>query len=126
MNAMSGRWRRVAQKIVGHASWVLPRGQSSWGDAMWRELDYIEDDRAALRWAIGCITASYVTRLAALPRLGWRLSPRPVLAGTLLLSIGLAVQGYASGEASLLPSRSRSATCPMCVPTPAAFRWPSS
>jgi pimeloyl-ACP methyl ester carboxylesterase len=101
MNAMSGRWRRVAQKIVGHASWVLPRGQSSWGDAMWRELDYIEDDRAALRWAIGCITASYVTRLAALPRLGRRLSPRPVLAGTLLLSIGLAVQGYASGEASL-------------------------
>jgi hypothetical protein len=60
MNAMSGRWRRVAQKIVGHASWVLPGGQSSWGDAMWRELDYIEDDRVALRWAIGCVTASYV------------------------------------------------------------------
>jgi pimeloyl-ACP methyl ester carboxylesterase len=101
MNPKLVRWRRVAQKIVRHASWVLPGGQSSWGEAMRRELDYIEDDRAALRWAIGCVTASYVTWLAALPRLDWRLSPTPLLAGILLLSVGLAVQGHASGEASL-------------------------
>jgi hypothetical protein len=101
MNAMSGRWRRVAQTVVGHASWVLPGVRSNWADAMRRELDYIEDDRAALRWAIGCLTASYMTRLAALPQLGWRVSSGRVVAGILLLFIALAVQGHASGEASL-------------------------
>jgi hypothetical protein len=32
-------------------TWVLPGARSNWADAMRRELDYIEDDRAALRWA---------------------------------------------------------------------------
>jgi hypothetical protein len=32
---------------------------------MRRELDYIEDDRAALHWALGCVLASYRARLAA-------------------------------------------------------------
>src|SRR5258707_14048622 len=101
MNAISGRWRRVAQKVVGHASWVLPGARSSWADAMRRELDYIEDDRAALRWAVGCVMASYMARLAALTRLRWRVSSRPVVASILLLFLALAVQGHASGEASL-------------------------
>jgi pimeloyl-ACP methyl ester carboxylesterase len=101
MNAMSGRWRRVAQKVVGHASWVLPGARSSWADAMRRELDYIEDDRAALHWAIGCVMASYAARLADQPRVRWRVSSRSVVASVLLLLIALAVQGHASGEASL-------------------------
>src|SRR5438309_1641896 len=101
MNAVPGRWRRIAQKVAGHASWVLPGARSGWADAMRRELDYIEDDRAALRWAIGCVMASYTARLAALPRRRWRVSSRPVVAGSLLLLIALAMQGHASGEASL-------------------------
>jgi pimeloyl-ACP methyl ester carboxylesterase len=96
MSAVSGRWRRVAQKIAGHASRVLPGARSGWADAMRRELDYIEDDRAALRWAIGCITASYAARLAALPR--WRVSSGPVLAGSMLILIALALQGHASDQ----------------------------
>ncbi len=36
---------------------------------MRRELDHIEDDRAAVRWALGCVVASYRARLPALPRL---------------------------------------------------------
>jgi hypothetical protein len=32
---------------------------------MRRELDYIENDRAALHWALGCVIASYKLRLAA-------------------------------------------------------------
>jgi pimeloyl-ACP methyl ester carboxylesterase len=90
----------MARKVAGHASWVLPGARSGWADAMRRELDYIEDDRAALRWAIGCAMASYRARLAALPRLRG-VSPRPVVAGSLLLLIALAMQGHASGEASL-------------------------
>ena len=100
MTAVSGQWRRVAQKVIGHASWVLPGAQSGWADAMRRELDYIADDRAALRWAIGCVMASYAARLAALPRLRWWVSSKPVVAGVLLLLTALAaVQGHASGEA---------------------------
>lgn len=104
MTATSGRWRRIAEKVIGHASWMLPGAQSSWADAMRRELDYIEDDRAALRWAIGCVMASCAARLSALPRLPWRVSSMPAVAGILLLLTALAaVQGHASGEA-LLPA----------------------
>jgi pimeloyl-ACP methyl ester carboxylesterase len=100
MNAGPGRWRRIALKLAAHASWVLPGARSSWADAMRRELDYIEDDRAAVRWAVGCVMASYAARLAALPRLRWRVPSRPVVAGSLLLLIALALQGHASGQAS--------------------------
>src|SRR6266852_4693815 len=95
MNAMPGRWRRMALKVAQHASWVLPGVRSPWADAMRRELDYIEDDRAALRWAVGCVMASYTARLAALPRLRWRVLSRPVVAGSVLLFIALALQGHA-------------------------------
>ena len=74
MSAALSRWRQIALKIVGHAAWVLPGAESGWADAMQRELDYIDDDRAALRWAIGCVRAGYSARLATLPRLRWRVS----------------------------------------------------
>lgn len=84
---------------------------------MRRELDYIEDDRAALRWAIGCVMASYLARLAALPRLGWRVSSKPIVAGVLLLLTALAaVQGHANGEA-LLPTFEET-TCDLPEVTP--------
>ncbi len=98
MNAMPGRWRRMALKIAQHASWALPGARSLWADAMRRELDYIEDDRAALRWAIGCVMASYTARLAALPRLRWRVLSSPVVTGSMLLLIVLALQGHASDQ----------------------------
>jgi hypothetical protein len=109
MNA--GRWRRIALKIARHAAWVLPGARSHWADAMRRELDYIEDDRAALRWAIGCVMAGYAARLAALPRPRWRGSWRPVVAGSMLLLVALALQGHASDQAE--PSRPafEEATC---------------
>jgi hypothetical protein len=100
MSAESGRWRRIALKMVRHASWVLPGARSGWADAMRRELDYIGDDRAALRWAIGCVTASYSARLAALPRLRWRIATGPVVAGSMLLLVTMALQGHANEEAS--------------------------
>ena len=105
MNAMPGRWRRIALKIAQHASWALPGARSLWADAMRRELDYIEDDRAALRWAIGCVMASYTARLAALPRLRWRVLSSPVVTGSMLLLIALALQGHASDRTgSSLPA----------------------
>lgn len=98
MSTPSARWRRIAMKLVRHASRVLPGAQSDWAEAMRREIEYIEDDAAALRWAIGCVTASYATRLAALAQRRWRVSPGPVVAGSALLLMAMALQGHASDE----------------------------
>ena len=67
MNAGPGRWRRLAALLAQHAAWTLPGVRSPWADAMWRELDYIGDDPAALRRALGCILGSYRARLAHWP-----------------------------------------------------------
>ena len=96
------RWRRIATRLVRHASWVLPGAESDWAEAMRREIDYIEDDTAALRWAVGCVTASYATRLTAIARWRWRVAPGPVFAGSALLLMAMALQGHASDEAPVI------------------------
>jgi hypothetical protein len=88
-------WRRLAMSLAQHASWVLP-GAGPWAEAMRHELDYIEDDFAALRWATGGLLASYRVRLGE-----WsaRASFRYVgLSGILMLAIGFALMGEASGQ----------------------------
>lgn len=110
MSAMPGRWRRIAVLLAQHASRVLPRARSArspWAEAMRRELDYIEDDRAALRWAIGCVTASYTAQLVAVLRFCGRLLSRPLLAAGMLLSVALAL-AHANDLANRPDCRSRS------------------
>jgi pimeloyl-ACP methyl ester carboxylesterase len=115
MNVSPGWWRRWAVKLAQHTSWVLPGAQSPWAEAMRRELDYIEDDAAALRWALGCVVAGYRARLAhglcfgarawrhVEPRLAHGLcfgarAWRHVESGALVLSIGLALLENAGGQ----------------------------
>src|SRR5215831_15644947 len=100
MKVLAGRWRRLAVKLAHHASWVLPGARSPWADAMRRELDYIEDDTAALRWALGCVLASYKGRLALRSDFGaqaasWR---HAVTSGAVMLFIGLELLENAGGE----------------------------
>jgi hypothetical protein len=116
MNSRSGQWRRIACKIARHASWVLPGARSGWAEAMRRELDYIEDDRAALRWAIGCVTASYAQRLATLPRSRWRVTSGAVVAGSMLLLIAMVLQVHASDQASSSQQRRYLERCRASVP----------
>jgi hypothetical protein len=62
---MSGRAspvRRVASALIAHAANVLPPLRFPWGEAMKHELDHIEDDVEAVRWAAGCVIASYLER----------------------------------------------------------------
>jgi hypothetical protein len=40
----------------------MPQGDMHWGRAMQSELEAIEDDREALRWAMGCVSAGYWER----------------------------------------------------------------
>jgi hypothetical protein len=99
MNALPG-WRRAAVKLARHAAAVLP-GASPWARAMQHELDYIEDDRAALAWALGCVLASYKARLAgARTREVLR---HAVASGALMLAIGLALLENGGGQAAPAP-----------------------
>src|SRR5882757_9743592 len=43
MSATLPRWRRIALRLVRHASWVLPGARSDWAEAMRHEIAYIED-----------------------------------------------------------------------------------
>jgi hypothetical protein len=77
----------------------MPGARSPWAAAMRRELDYIEHDSAALRWALGCVLASYRLRLSHRPLLSARFTWRHVAAsGVLMLLIGLAFQERADGQ----------------------------
>jgi hypothetical protein len=100
MNVAPRRWRRLALLLAQHAASVLPGASSPWAEAMRRELDYVDDDPAAVRWALGCIVASYRVRLAQRPSVGarpvaWRLA---ATSAALLLLIGLALQDHAGGQ----------------------------
>jgi hypothetical protein len=66
---------------------------------MRRELDYIEDDRAALCWALGCVLASYKARLAAWAGFRTRAVLRhAATSGAVMLLIGLALLENAGGQ----------------------------
>ena len=52
--------RRLASALIDHAAHVLPPLLSSWGEVMKCEIDHIEDDVEAVRWAAGCVIASYL------------------------------------------------------------------
>lgn len=99
MNAAPNRWRRLAVKLMQHAARILPGARSPWADAMRRELDYIGDDPAAVRWALGCILASYRARLADRPSFRTPATWQHVAAsGALIILIGLTLQDNAGGQ----------------------------
>ena len=58
--------RRWALSLVRCAARLLPRDRASWGEAMCSEVQHIDGDRAALRWAVGALLASGTERAAAL------------------------------------------------------------
>jgi pimeloyl-ACP methyl ester carboxylesterase len=93
----TGCWRRLAVNFVRHAAWVMPHARSQWADAMRRELDYIADNAEALRWAVGCILASY--RASLTHWLGAPVAWRHVgITGVLMILIGLALQANAQTQ----------------------------
>ena len=69
--------RRLASVLIAHAFNVLPSERAAWGEAMKHELDNIEGDLEALRWASGCVIASYVQRSGEQPRSFGAIVKRP-------------------------------------------------
>lgn len=61
-------FRRLALVMIARASKVLPPERTVWGEAMKRELDHIQGDLEALRWASGCLVAGYAQRSREYPR----------------------------------------------------------
>ena len=109
MNAEPSRWRRWAVTLAQHAACVMPGARSPWADAMRRELDYIGDDPAALRWALGCILASYRARLThRRAATVWRYVAS---SGAVLLVIGLGIQANAGGQSQLARPSPDGTTC---------------
>jgi hypothetical protein len=58
--------KRLALRLVRHAAYVLPGPLASWGAAMRHEIEYIEPNFEALKWAVGCVSTSYIRRLASI------------------------------------------------------------
>jgi hypothetical protein len=118
-------WRQLAIRLAQHATQVVPGERSPWARAMQHELDYIADDPAAVRWAIGCVLASYRARLADRlpfsPRTAWR---RVAASGALMLLIGFALLDNAGGQTA--PAVPRPAvdetTCDLGSPPPVLCR----
>lgn len=51
--------RRLAFALAHYAARRLPPGRAAWAEPMRHEVESIESDWAALRWAVGCVVASY-------------------------------------------------------------------
>jgi len=66
LNLLPSMEKRLASRLVRHAAIVLPHSLARWGTAMQHEIEHIQPDRDALRWALGCVSTSYIQRLASL------------------------------------------------------------
>lgn len=58
--------RHMAHALAHHAASGLPWERAAWAEPMRQEVDSIEDDLAALRWAAGCVVATYSERINAM------------------------------------------------------------
>lgn len=79
---------RIAHRITQHAAKVLPHRRSVWARAMLSEIDHLPSRAGALRWAFGCVVASYFERIGSM-EFGTASISRPVLALEMLLCFGV-------------------------------------
>ncbi len=53
----------MIRSLVRLIGWIAPRGSHGWAQAMQAEIAAIDDHRAALRFALGCLWAALILRL---------------------------------------------------------------
>jgi hypothetical protein len=66
VSARHGLMRRVASALMRCAARIMPVARADWSAAMESELQEIEDDGVALRWALGCAAAGCRERASAI------------------------------------------------------------
>jgi hypothetical protein len=76
--------KHVARGLMKHAVRVSPQERAEWAQAMATELEYLPPDLQAVRWALGCVSASYIERMNPMLR-SLAALPRPVLAMEMLI-----------------------------------------
>jgi len=81
---------RLADRLMDHASAVMPPGRSEWAGAMRAEYSCLRGEPEALGWAWGCVWACYVERIN--PREVFHKSLLRAGAVWLLLFSGFAIQ----------------------------------
>lgn len=89
---MTAPSRRLAEAILAHAGRMMPPARAVWSAAMAEELHHIEDDRAALRWALGCVAASYMERMNAM-KIAGRINRIGAVAPVVMSLTALAIVG---------------------------------
>jgi len=52
--------RNVSRALVTHAQMMMPKSRAFWATGMANEMDHIDDDGAALRWAMGGVMTAYL------------------------------------------------------------------
>lgn len=63
MNRSATLTRRFAMRLLNIAVRLLPRSRTDWARAMLSEMHYLEGDRHAVRWAVGCCVAAIKERV---------------------------------------------------------------
>lgn len=66
MNKAVSLRRRLALSLLRSVDQLMPTSRLDWTRAMWAELDHMEDDRQALRWAVGCVVAGSKERISTM------------------------------------------------------------
>ena len=57
--------REISRALASHARMMLPESREFWAAGMANELAHIDDDGAALRWAMGGVMTAYLERASA-------------------------------------------------------------
>jgi hypothetical protein len=63
MNSRRTFARRAAVVLMRRSVRIMPDIRAQWAAAMQNEMCLIENDKDALRWAIGCLRASYAEKI---------------------------------------------------------------
>jgi hypothetical protein len=62
--------RNLGRVVMNYAARVLPRALREWNEEMASEFEAIENDWAALDWAVGCVLAAYYAKISRRDRIG--------------------------------------------------------
>lgn len=95
MSFPAGWKRQLAQRLVEHAEGVLSPVRPDWAGVLQSELQHVAHDSQALRWAVGCVWASYRARYGV----GSRSLLCAIAVGILFAFLSISVMGWMAARA---------------------------
>ncbi len=90
---------RLTIRLLRHATRVMPHSRLAWADAMRSEFEHVKDRPDALAWLVGCVFASYRSRLADLwTRYAHQSIRRLAASGVVVIVVGYVLENRACGQ----------------------------